>query len=223
MCTRDPAARSPPQRGSRRRGPVEVPGPTRRRRGSSMSSSSSFSLPEVRESLRDARTFGRLEKPLRCIKFARRKDVRGHIAFGRKRKAEGRTSVVLRFVRVGVADPGLITGFVRLARGSIVVVLGRLLVVIAGLVVILNLALARRECVVGGLVCPDRLVVVARLIPFAGLIVRFVMVLTARNAAGRCGAAQDVAGLMKGHTRSDRRHEGEGEHGQYQMCHEVPP
>src|SRR2546423_3171483 len=134
-----------------------------------------------------------------------------------KEKAEGRTSVVLRFVRVGVADPGLITGFVRLARGSIVVVLGRLVVVIAGLVVILDLTLAGRKCVVGGLV------VVARLIPFAGLIVRFVMVLTARRAAGRCGACQDVAGLMQGHTRSDRRDEGEGEHGQYQMCHEVPP
>src|SRR5207249_12165765 len=87
-----------------------------------MSSSSSFSLPERRESLRDARTFGRLEKPLRCIKFARRKAVRGHIAFGRKRKAEGRNSVVLRFVRVGVADPGLITGFVRLGRGCVLVV-----------------------------------------------------------------------------------------------------
>ena len=42
--------------------------------------------------------------------------------------------------------------------------LGRLVVVIAGLVVILNLTLAGRECVVGGLVCPDRLVVVARLV-----------------------------------------------------------
>src|SRR5205814_1759658 len=86
--------------------------------------------------------------------------------------------------------------------GSIVVVLGRLVVVIAGLVVILNLTLAGRECVVGGLVCPDRLVVVARLVPFAGLIVRFVMVLTARHAAGRRGASQDVAGLMQGHTAS---------------------
>src|SRR5438876_10111359 len=81
-----------------------------------------------------------------------------------KERAEGRDSVVLRFVRVGVADLGKITGFVRLARGSIVVVLGRLVVVIAGLVVILNLTLAGRECVVGGLVCPDRLVVVARLV-----------------------------------------------------------
>ena len=62
-----------------------------------MSSSSSFSLPEVRESLRDARTFGRLEKPLRCIKFARRKDVRGHIAFGRKRKGR-RTKIQSSFV-----------------------------------------------------------------------------------------------------------------------------
>src|SRR5256885_16107853 len=101
-----------------------------------------------------------------------------------KERAEGRNSVVLRFVRVGVADPGQITGFVRLARGSMVVVLGRLVVVIAGLVVILDLTLSGRECVVGGLVGPDRPVVVARLIPFAGLIVRFVMVLTARHAAG---------------------------------------
>src|SRR5438093_12238932 len=92
-----------------------------------------------------------------------------------KEKAEGRTSVVLRFVRVGVADPGKITGFVRLARGSIVVVLGRLVVVIAGLVVILNLTLAGRECVVGGLVCPDRLVVVGLLVPFACLIVSFAL------------------------------------------------
>src|SRR5207302_8286699 len=146
-----------------------------------------------------------------------------HRAVSGKRRAEGRNSVVLGFVRVGVADPGNITGFVRLARGSIVVVLGRLVVVIAGLVVILNLTLAGRECVVGGHVCPDRLVVVARLVPFAGLIVRFVMVLAARHAAGRCAATQDVAGLMQGHTRSDRRHEGESEPGQYQMCHEVPP
>src|SRR5439155_11699110 len=89
--------------------------------------------------------------------------------------------------------------------------------------VILGHTVARRERVVASLVCSDRLVVVARLVPFAGLIVRFVMVLTARHVAGRCGAAQDVAGLMQGHTRSDRRHEGESEHGQYQMCHEVPP
>src|SRR2546430_17143857 len=105
-----------------------------------------------------------------------------------KERAEGRDSVVLRFVRVGVADPGLITGFVRLARGSIVVVLGRLVVVIAGLVVILNLALARHECVVGGLVGPDRLVAVARLFPFPGLLLRFVMVLTTLPASVACGA-----------------------------------
>src|SRR5437870_13715166 len=123
-----------------------------------------------------------------------------------KEKAEGRDSVVSSFVRVGVADPGKITGFVRLARGSIVVVLGRLVVVIAGLVVILNLTLAGRECVVGGLVCPDRLVVVARLVPFAGLIVRFVMVLTARRAPGRRGASQEVAGLMPRHSGPRRRH-----------------
>src|SRR5437870_2370916 len=148
-----------------------------------------------------------------------------------KEKAEGRTSVVLRFVRIGVADPGLITGFVRLARGSMVVVLGRLVVVIAGLVTILNLAQAGRPRVFRGLVCRAGLIVVAglvtiaRLVPFARpvLIVRFVVVVTARFAAGRCGATQDVAGLMQGHTRSDGRHEGEGEHGQYQMCHEVPP
>src|SRR6266550_1555340 len=134
-----------------------------------------------------------------------------------KRRAEGRNSVVLRFVRIGVADPGLITGFVRLARGSMVVVLGRLVVVIAGLVTILNLAQAGRPRVFRGLVCRAGLIVVAglvtiaRLVPFAGpvLIVRFVVVVTARFAAGRCGATQDVTGLMQGHTRSDGRHEGE--------------
>src|SRR5207302_11266929 len=100
-----------------------------------------------------------------------------HRAVSGKRRAEGRNSVVLRFVRVGVADPGQITGFVRLARGSIVVVLGRIVVVIAGLVVILALTLAGRECVCGGLVSPRRLAVVALLVPFAVLIVRLAGVL----------------------------------------------
>src|SRR6266566_4176160 len=142
---------------------------------------------------------------------------------GGKERAEGRNSVVLRFVRVGVADPGKITGFVRLARGSIVVVLGRIVVVIAGLVVILDLTLAGRECVVGGLVCPDRLVVVARLVPFAGLIVRFVMVLTARLAAGRCGPARDVPGQSQAPPRPNGRPEGKSEPAKYQRCHEFPP
>src|SRR6266550_1118578 len=121
-----------------------------------------------------------------------------HRAVSRKERVEGRNSVVLRFVCVGVVHSGMIADFVRLARGSMVVVLGRLVVVIAGLVTILNLAQAGRPRVFRGLVS------------FAGpvLIVRFVVVVTARFAAGRCGATQDVAGLMQGHTRSDGRHEG---------------
>src|SRR5213076_923239 len=106
-----------------------------------MSSSSSFSLPELRESLRGARTFGRLEKPLRCIKFARRKAIHGHIAFGRKRKGRRTRFSRPSFRSCRSRRSRKITGFVRLARGSIVVVLGRLVVVIAGLVVILNLTL----------------------------------------------------------------------------------
>src|SRR5437879_13356997 len=129
-----------------------------------------------------------------------------HRAVSRKERAEGRNSVVLRFVRIGVADPGLITGFVRLARGSMVVVLGRLVVVIAGLVTILNLAQAGRPRVFRGLVCRAGLIVVAGLVtiahlaPFARpvLIVRFVVVRTERFSARRCGATQVLPDVSQG-------------------------
>src|SRR5437660_10107340 len=92
-----------------------------------------------------------------------------HRAVSRKERVEGRNSVVLRFVCVGVVHSGMIADFVRLARGSMVVVLSRLVVVIAGLVTILNLAQAGRPRVFRGLVCRAVLMVVPRLLTVPGL------------------------------------------------------
>src|SRR5207244_7217365 len=120
---------------------------------------------------------------------------------------------------------GMFACLSRVGRGFMVVVLGGFVVVFAVIVTILTLALARLPHLFGGVVRVACLVVVARLVPFAGLVlfVRLIVVVTALFAAGRRGTCQDVTGLMQGHTRSDRGHEGEGKHDQYQMCHEVPP
>src|SRR5207253_9416060 len=113
-------------------------------------------------------------------------------AMGGKERVEVRNSLVLLFVRIGVVHSGVIDDFSGLARGAMVVVLGRLVGVIAGLVTILNLALARRPHLFGGVVRVACLVVVARLVPFAGLVlfVRLIVVVTALFAAGRRGTCQ---------------------------------
>src|SRR3989475_2592762 len=156
----------------------------------------------------------------------------------RKAEGEGRCSIViLGFVRIRVAYLVVSAGLARLAGGPVVLMVGRLVVVISGLVVVPDLTRTRRPDMFGcfvrfaGLVgfarlaVVPRLVVVTGLVPFACLVlfVRFVMVMTAGLAIVRRDQGLTKARLMQGHTRSDRRHEGEGEHGQQKMCHEVPP